>query len=52
MSVLRYALRAPESQRKYPGRFRVFLDYMGLKGNIEEQAKHFIDKAANDPKCP
>ena len=44
------ALRAPESQRQYPGRFKVFLDYLGLKGSIEEQAKLFFKKAKNDSK--
>lgn len=45
-----YALRAPESQRQYPRRFKVFLDYLGLDGPIEDQAKQFVKKARSDPK--
>ncbi len=50
MSVFMYALRAPESRRQYPGRLKVFLDYLGLEGTIEEQAKQFVKKAAKNPK--
>jgi integrase len=50
MSVFRYALKSPESQRQYPGRFKVFLDYLCLKGTIEEQAFQFAKNARNDPK--
>lgn len=50
MSIFRYALRAPESQRQYPGRFKVFLDYLGLEGTIDIQAKHFVKKAKKDPR--
>ena len=50
MSVFRYALRSPESQRQYPGRFKVFLDYLCLNGTIEQQAIEFPKKAVNDPK--
>ena len=49
MSVFRYALRARESQRQYPGRFKVFLDYLGLSGTIEDQAREFAKKARHDP---
>jgi hypothetical protein len=34
-----YALRAPESKRRYPGRLKVFLDYLKLEGIIEEQRR-------------
>jgi integrase len=50
MSVFMYALRAPESRRQYPRRFKVFLDYLGLEGSIEDQARQFVDKARNNPK--
>jgi integrase len=50
MSVFMYALRAPESRRQYPRRFKVFLDYLGLEGSIDDQAKQFVLKARNDPK--
>lgn len=50
MSVFMYALRAPESQRQYPRRFKVFLGYWALDGPIEHQAKQFVKKARSDPK--
>jgi integrase len=50
MSVFMYSLRAPESQRQYPGRLKVFLDYLGLKGTIEGQAEEFVKKAAKHSK--
>jgi integrase len=50
MAVFMYALRAPESQRQYPRRFKVFLDYLGLEGSLEDQARQFVEMAKNDPK--
>jgi hypothetical protein len=50
MSVFIYALRAPESRRQYPRRFKAFLDYLGLKGTIEEQAEQFVKKSTKHPK--
>ncbi len=50
MSVFRYALKSRESQRQYPGRFKVVLDYLGLKGIIEDQAVEFAKRVRNDPK--
>ena len=50
MAVFMYALRAPESRRQYPRRFKVFLDYLRLEGSIENQARQFVEKARNDPK--
>lgn len=43
-----YALRAPESRRQYPRRFRLFLDYLGLKGSIPQQAEQFYLIARQD----
>ena len=39
-----YALRSPESQRQYPRRFKVVLDYLKLEGSLEQQAKEFLVK--------
>ena len=37
-----YALRAPESKRRYPKRLQIFLDYLKLQGlSIEEKADKF-----------
>jgi hypothetical protein len=40
-----YALKAPESRRQYPRRFKIFLDYLGLKGSLEEQVQEFYMRA-------
>ena len=45
MTVFTYALKAPESKRQYPRRLKIYLDYLGLKGNIEEQAEQFYLRA-------
>lgn len=45
MTVFMYALKAPESRRQYPRRLKIFLDYLGLKGSLEEQVQEFYSKA-------
>ena len=37
-----FVLRAPETKRQYMSRLRIFFDYIGLKGGIEEQAEQFV----------
>lgn len=37
-----YALKAPETKRQYPRRLKVFMDFIGLEGNIQDQAKSLI----------
>jgi integrase len=49
LSMFLYALKAPESKRQYPRRFKMFLDYLNLKGTIQEQAKQFLSKARANP---
>jgi hypothetical protein len=44
-----YGLKAPESRRQYPQRFKMFLDYLGLQGQLNEQAKQFHQRAKEDP---
>ena len=39
-----------QSQRQYPGRLKVFLDYLGLEGTLDEKARHFSKKARNNRK--
>ncbi len=34
-----YALKARETKRQYPRRLKVFMDFIGLEGNIQDQAK-------------
>lgn len=45
MQVFTYALKASESQRQYPRRFKPFLDFLKLEGSLEEQGKQFWLKA-------
>ena len=49
MTIFLYALRAPETKRQYPKRLKVFLDYLRLGGNLQEQAKQFLTKAKQNP---
>jgi hypothetical protein len=49
MSTFLYALKAPESRRQYPRRFKMFLDFLKLLGTIEEQAMEFLTKARQNP---
>jgi hypothetical protein len=49
MTTFMYALKAPESRRQYPRRFKMFLDYLKLEGVLEKQARQFLSKARTDP---
>lgn len=49
MKVFMYALKAPESRRQYPKRFKVFLDFLGITGNLDTQAKNFLSEAGANP---
>jgi hypothetical protein len=44
-----FALRAPETKRQYMSRLHIFFDYIGLKGDIEEQADQFVVQSVKDP---
>ena len=44
-----YALKAPDTRRQYPQRFKMFLDYLNLEGALEKQARHFLSKARSNP---
>ena len=45
MTVFVYALKAPDTRRQYPRRFKVFLDFSKLNGALQDQAKQFLFKA-------
>jgi hypothetical protein len=45
IAVFMCALKAAESRRQYPRRFRIFLDYLRLEGSLEYQAKEFLIKS-------
>lgn len=49
LSVFLYALKAPETRRQYPRRLKVFLDFLKLEGNLEQQSKEFLEKAKQNP---
>jgi hypothetical protein len=49
MAVFLYAVKSPESKRQYPRRFKMFLDFLGLRGTLDEQAKEFLRNAKQDP---
>lgn len=49
MTVFKYALKAPESKRQYPRRFKVFLDFLKIPGDLDTQAKSFLSEARQNP---
>jgi hypothetical protein len=48
MAIFMYGLKSPESRRQCPRRFKMFLDFLGLEGTIDEQAKQFQDRSRKD----
>ena len=42
LSQFLYALKAPETKRQWPNRLKVVFDFLGLAGNLDEQAKEFM----------
>lgn len=50
LTVFMYALKAPESKRQYPRRFKVFLDFLEIPGDLDTQAKKFLSEAKENPK--
>jgi integrase len=50
MEAFTFGLKAPESRRQYPGRFKPFLDFLKLEGSLNEQAKQFWLKAKENPR--
>ena len=45
-----YAIKSPETKKRYPDRFKAFLDYVGISGeNIEERLINFYNKAKQNP---
>jgi hypothetical protein len=43
-----YGLRAKESRRQYPKRLKVFMDFCGLDGLLEYQAKELFLRAKDN----
>jgi hypothetical protein len=50
MAVFLYAVKSPESKRQYPRRFKMFLDFLNLTGDLQNQAKEFLGNAKANPK--
>jgi hypothetical protein len=48
MAAFTYALKAAESRRQYPRRLKIFLDYLRIEGNIEQQAELFYLNAIDN----
>jgi hypothetical protein len=42
MTKFMYALKAKESKRQYPRRFKTFLDFLKLEGSMNEQANQLL----------
>jgi hypothetical protein len=42
LSIFMYGIKAKETRRQYPRRLKVFMDYCGLDGSIEKQAKELF----------
>jgi integrase len=42
LSQFLYALKAPETKRQWPNRLKVVFNFLGLHGDLDEQAKQFI----------
>jgi hypothetical protein len=40
-----YGLKSADARRQYPARLKVFLDFIGLKGTVIEQASIFLHKS-------
>jgi hypothetical protein len=40
LDMFLYALKAPETKRQYPRRFKVFLDFLKLEETFEEQVNN------------
>ena len=43
-----YALKSSESRRQYPRRLKLFFDFIGLGGTLNEQAIEFLKRCKAD----
>ena len=43
LSQFLYALKAPETRRQWPNRLKVVFDFLGLGGDLGEQARLFVN---------
>jgi hypothetical protein len=45
LTVFEYALKAKETKRQYPRRFKVYLDFLNLEGSLRQQSIDFLNRA-------
>jgi hypothetical protein len=43
LSQFLYALKAPETKRQWPNRLKIVFNFLGLHGDLDEQAKQFMN---------
>jgi hypothetical protein len=43
-----YALKSSEARRQYPRRLKLFFDYVGLRGTLNEQEIEFLKRLKED----
>lgn len=43
-----YALKSSETQRQYPRRLKLFFDFIGLRGTLDQQASEFLIRLRKD----
>jgi hypothetical protein len=45
-----YSIKSPETKKRYPDRFKAFLDYVQIPGiNIEERLNNLYNQAKQNP---
>jgi hypothetical protein len=47
-----YALKSSEARRQYPRRLKIFFDYVGLRGTLNEQEIEFLKRLKEDSNSP
>ena len=45
LSQFMYSLKAPETRRQWPLRLKRFFDFVKIEGDLDRQAKYFVNKA-------
>jgi hypothetical protein len=49
MAKLMYGLKSSEARRQYPRRLKMFLDFIGIEGTINEQARQLLVQTKDSP---
>ena len=49
LSQFMYSLKAPETRRQWPLRLKRFFDFLKIEGDLDRQAKYFVNKACEGP---